>query len=220
VKKSKFECENCVETFSSVRELSYHMYHNHGDIDSSDDEDPFATLQNISQTKKPKKENTKEGRQGQAACPKCKKMMHKSNLVRHTKGCNASKEKTEVVAKRIAREEDAFHVLTEEKTGEVFKNPLFMEMITFILRSTSASDDGVSLNMKIDIPASYSVMEVVTRFSKKLLVPMDKLMMRCNGRDLGVEEEVRGLANQIVWLTTVEVKEEFDGVVNQDVIHV
>ena len=199
-----------METFSIVRELSYHMYHNHGDIDSSDDEDPFATIKNIknSQIKKPKKENPKADRQGQAACPRCKKMMLKCNLVRHTKGCKARKEKTVAVSKRIVKEEDAFHVLTEEDPREVFKNPLFMEMITFILRSTSASDDGVSLNMKIDIPASFSLRVVMTRFSKKLLLPMDKLMMRCNGRDLGVEEEVRGLANQTVWLTTIEVKEE------------
>jgi hypothetical protein len=51
-------------------------------------------------------------------------------------------------------------------------------------------------------------MEVMTRFSRKLSVPMDRLVMRCNGRELGVQEEVRGLANQTVWLTVVEVKEE------------
>jgi len=208
VKKSKFDCENCVETFSTVRELSYHMYHNHGDIDSSDDEDPFAIIKNINnkQPMKPKKENLKAARQGQAACPKCKKVMLKGNLVRHIKGC---KEKTEAVNKRIVREEeDTFHVLTEEVPEEVFLNPLFVEMITFVLRSTSASDDGVSLNMNIDIPAYLPVREVMTRFSKKLLVPMDRLLMRCNGRELGVEEEVRGLANQTVWLTEIGVKNE------------
>ena len=132
--------------------------------------------------------------------------MLKSNLVRHTKGC---KEKTEAVNKRIVREEeDTFHVLTEEVPEEVFMNPPFMEMITFVLRSTSASDDGVILNMNIDIPAYLPVREVMTRFSKKLFVPMDRLLMRCNGRELGVEEEVRGLANQTVWLTEIGVKNE------------
>ena len=87
-------------------------------------------------------------------------------------------------------------------------NPLFMEMITFTLRSTSASADGVSLNINIEIPASFSLMEVMTRFSKKLSMSMDRLLMRCDGRELGVQEEVRGLANQTVWLTVVEVKEE------------
>ena len=195
MKKSKFECENCVETFSTCRELSYHMYHNHGDIDSSDDEDPFATIKNIKNS--PKKDKPKAARQRQAACPRCKKLMLKSHLVRHAKAC---KEKTEAVTKRgVGEEEDASHVLTKE-------NP--EEMITLTLRSTSASADGVSLNLNIEIPASYSVREVMTRFSRKLSVPMDRLVMRCNGRELGVQEEVRGLANQTVWLTVVEVKEE------------
>ena len=47
----------------------------------------------------------------------------------------------------------------EENSEEVFKNPLFMEMISFSLRSTSASWEGVSLNMKIDIPASQEGIE-------------------------------------------------------------
>jgi len=112
------------------------------------------------------------------------------------------------VTKRVVREEgDAFHVLTEN-SEEVFKNPLFMEMIKFTLRSTSASWEGVSLNMKIDIPASHSVREVLARFSKKLLVPMDRLVMRFNGRELSAEEEVRALANQTVWLSVIGVKEE------------
>jgi len=118
------------------------------------------------------------------------------------------KEKTGAVTKRVVREEgDAFHVLTEN-SEEVFKNPLFMEMISFTLRSTSASLEGVSLNMKIDIPASHSVREVLARFSKKLLVPMDRLVMRFNGRELSAEEEVRALANQTVWLSVIGVKEE------------
>ena len=64
------------------------------------------------------------------------------------------------------------------------------------------------MNINIEIPASFPVMEVMTRFSKKLSVPMDRLMMRCNGRELGVQEEVKGLANKIVWLTVIEVKIE------------
>ena len=102
---------------------------------------------------------------------------------------------------------DDFHILTGEHYGG-FMNPLFMEMITFTLRSISASADGVSLNINIEIPAFFSLMEVMTRFSKKLSMSMDRLLMRCNGRELGVQEEVRGLANQTVWLTVVEVKEE------------
>jgi len=201
-KKSKFECENCVETFSTARALSYHMYHNHGDVDSSEDEDPFA---NIEKTKKRKPMKPTSVRPGQAACPKCKKLMLKINVDRHIKGC---KEKTGAVTKRVVREEgDAFHVLTEN-SEEVFKNPLFMEMIKFTLRSTSASWEGVSLNMKIDIPASHSVREVLARFSKKLLVPMDRLVMRFNGRELSAEEEVRALGNQTVWLSLIGVKEE------------
>ena len=54
----------------------------------------------------------------------------------------------------------------------------------------------------------FSVREVIARFSKKLIMPKDSLWMRCNGRVLGVQEEVRALANQTVWLTVIGVKEE------------
>ena len=72
------------------------------------------------------------------------------------------------------------HILSEENTVEVFMNPLFMEMITFTLRSTSA--DGVSLNINIEIPASFSLMEVMTRFRKKLSMSMQWEGVRCPGR--------------------------------------
>jgi hypothetical protein len=48
------------------------MYHNHGDIDSSHDEGPFATIQNIknnTKKKKKKKDNPKAARQRKALLP-------------------------------------------------------------------------------------------------------------------------------------------------------
>jgi hypothetical protein len=76
--------------------------------------------------------------------------------------------------------------LTEENSDEIFMNHLFMEMITLALRSASASVAGVR---NIEIPASYSVREVMARFIRKLSVPVDRLVIRCNGRELGVQEQ-------------------------------
>ena len=52
---------------------------------------------------------------------------------------------------------------------------------------------------------------MLAKFSTKLSVPTDKLMLRCNGRVLEHGEEVRDLAHQTVWLTVVEIKEENNG---------
>ena len=89
----------------------------------------------------------------------------------------------------VREEEEAIHTLTEENSDEIFMNHLFMEMITLALRSTSASVAGVSLYINIEIPASYSVREVMARFIRKLSVPVDRLVIRCNGRELGVQEQ-------------------------------
>ena len=60
--------------------------------------------------------------------------------------------------------------------------------------------------------------EVLARFSKKLLVPMDRLMMRFNGKELSAEEDVRALANQTVWLSVIgneNIFDETDGLIPQ-----
>ena len=88
------------------------------------------------------------------------------------------------------------------------------EMISFILRSTSDfTENGECLNRKIQAPPSSTVTKVMTRYSKKLSVSMDRLVLRCKGREWELQEEVRGRANLTVRLTVGEVKmEDIDNV--------
>ena len=85
--------------------------------------------------------------------------------------------------------------------------------VNFKLRSTSGNGiiNGVELYKNMQIRPSVKVGKLLAKFSTKLSVPMDKLMLRCNGRVLEIGEEVRDLAHQTVWLTVVEIKEENNG---------
>ena len=228
VKKSKFECKSCKEIFLTAIKLNHHVYHQHGN--SSSDDDPFSPISNTQKNnarklankcKKIKMSNSPcpEPLQAQAPlptilainpkalwhqqqvhCPDCGKLMLRCNLARHIQtGCKAIVKKTQAVTKRVVKEEDAIDGVAENSE----------EMISFILRSTSDyTENGECLNRKIQAPPSRTVRKVMTRYSKKLSVSMDRLVLRCKGREWELQEEVRGLANQTVWLTVGEVKKE------------
>jgi len=229
VKKSKFKCKSCKEIFLTAMKLNHHVYHQHGN--SSSDEDPFTPISNTQKNKARKMANrckkikmsnspcppepVQESlfpilvnnnpkalrRDPPGPCPDCGKVILKSNLARHIKrGCKAIVKKTQAVTKIVDKKDDASDDMAENTE----------EMISFILRSISVkTEDAVCLNRKIQAPPSSTVRKVMARYSKKLSVSMDRLVLRCKGREWGLQEEVRGLANQTVWLVTVgEVKNE------------
>ena len=52
----------------------------------------------------------------------------------------------------------------------------------------------------------------MARYCNKLSVSMDRLVLRCNGREWELQEEVRCLADQTVQLTVGEVNNEDIGI--------
>ena len=78
----------------------------------------------------------------------------------------------------------------------------------FLFRSTYKSGDGENLFVKMKVKPSITIGKVKDKFSRRLAVSMDRLVMRCNGKLLENEGFVRNLVNQTVWLSVVEVKEE------------
>jgi len=88
--------------------------------------------------------------------------------------------------------------------------------VQFKIRSTSGNGiiNGVVLHNILHIRPSTKVGKLLAIFSIKLSVPLEKLLLRCNGRELEHGEEVSGLAHQTVWLTVIEVKEEDMGLMH------
>ena len=108
-------------------------------------------------------------------------------------------EETKAVTNRVVKEEDAIDGIAENSE----------EMVSFILCIISdKTEDGVCFNRKIQAPYSITVGKVMARYCNKLSVSMDRLVLRCKGREWDLQEKVRGLANQTVWLTLREVKNE------------
>jgi len=203
VKKSLFECEKCKEKFCTAVKLNNHMYTMHGNSSSS--EDPFTPIANAEKNKARKLRNRNKKvklepepstlasstlmnvSKAQVNCPGCGKTMRKDSLAKHSKiSCKG-------------KQGDSRGGGAAKVTGQP------VEEISFKIRSTY-NDENLLVKMKVK--PSITIGKVKDKFSRRLSVSMDRLVMRCNGKLLENEEIVRKLESQTVWLSVVEVKDE------------
>ena len=187
----------------------------HGNSSSSDD--PFTPIANAEKNKARKLRNKNKkvklskslepeppklppsppikASKTQVACPGCGKIMRRDSLAKHTRmSCKGNLGDSRVGGVDKVSNSD----LTGKSEDE----------ISFKIRSMYNSGDGETLFVKMKVKPSITIGKVKDRFSRRLAVSMDRLVMRCNGEMLENEGLVRNLGNQTVWLSVVEVKDE------------
>ena len=215
-KKSLFECGKCKSKFCTAVKLNNHMYTMHGNSSSSDD--PFTPIANAEKNKARKLRNKNKkvklskslepeppklpsppikGPKALVACSGCGKMMRRDSLTKHTKMSCKGNLGVSKAGGGGKVPDSGFNGQTEDE-------------ISFKIRSMVKSVDANNLFVKMKVKPSVTIAKVKDKFGRRLAVSMNRLVMRCNGKLLENEEEVRNLSNQTVWLSVVDVKDEYD----------
>jgi len=83
-----------------------------------------------------------------------------------------------------------------------------VDKVNLKIRCVEGRINGVKLNMNLKVNRFAKFEKVMDLFSKRSGLALDRLELRCKGRVLGVEEEVRSTEGETVWVNVVRVKLE------------
>ena len=206
--KWKIKCFKCSEKFLTAVQLDEHLYKSHKSSSSQGFSLPVQKkalrVGKLETAKDINMNNSKlattsngipgEGLFNKGKCLECGKLMLKKSLTAHRK----------LWCKKVKSSKPISEPVEEDRVG---LNDEEVDKISIKLKS-SMQVNGDPLRSKLSLKPSNKVKKVIEKFSRKLLVCMDMLELRCDGRVWGHEEEVRGLQNKTVWLCLVEVKSE------------
>ena len=78
-----------------------------------------------------------------------------------------------------------------------------VEKMTLKIRSDEEKVDGIGFNVDLQVKTNTKLKKVVDLFSRRTGLAMDRMELRCEGRVLRLEEEVKGVEGETVWVRLV-----------------